>query len=310
MPSFQAFNSVEELADLLQATGLSLQLCQLSGGRLHGRMAMRELGPLRLLRLQVNRRLHCSGSKPAHRQLVALDLAKSQRQAPLRAHGYAMGPDALFGLDTCSEVHLSTPEVLDLGVVMLEHSVLQQHSTAFGGPDLAASALRSNWLEVGPERHRSMGRFLLMLLSAPSGPAAAIQADLVPLLLEAMVHGSGGRADLFPPPARIELVKQVQQWVDDHPSEPISLESLCRQVHTGRRSLLQGFREHLGVGPMAYIKLKRLHGIRRELLKAQPESLTVAGLAARWGFLNPGHFARDYRRLFGELPSQTLNGSR
>jgi len=308
MRACQTFSSVEELADLLQATGLDLHLCQLSGGRLQGRMALKELGGLRLLRLQVNRRLLFAGSKPAHRQLVALDLAMGPRQAPLRAHGVAMLPDTLFGLDARSEVHLSTPELLDLGVVMLERSVLQQSSNEFGGPDLTAPRLSANWLEVGPERHRSLRQLLLTLLSAPTAPAGAIQGDLVPLLLEAMVHGSGCRADLCPPPARIDLVKQVQQWVEDHPGEPISLETLCRQAHVGRRSLLQGFREHLGMGPMAYIKLKRLHGIRRELLRAQPESVTVAGLAARWGFLNPGHFARDYQRLFGVLPSQTLNG--
>lgn len=62
------------------------------------------------------------------------------------------------------------------------------------------------------------------------------------------------------------------------------------------------------MGPMAYIKLHRLHGIRRELLTADPRAVTIGGLALRWGFLNAGHFARDYRRLFGELPSQTLAG--
>jgi AraC family ethanolamine operon transcriptional activator len=25
-----------------------------------------------------------------------------------------------------------------------------------------------------------------------------------------------------------------------------------------------------------------------------------------WGFFNPGHFAGDYRQLFGELPSVTV----
>ena len=29
-------------------------------------------------------------------------------------------------------------------------------------------------------------------------------------------------------------------------------------------------------------------------------------LASRWGFHNAGHFARDYRALFGEQPHETL----
>jgi AraC-like DNA-binding protein len=36
----------------------------------------------------------------------------------------------------------------------------------------------------------------------------------------------------------------------------------------------------------------------------------VNEIAARWGFDHAGNFAADYRRLFGELPSQTLRGQK
>jgi AraC family ethanolamine operon transcriptional activator len=77
-------------------------------------------------------------------------------------------------------------------------------------------------------------------------------------------------------------------------------------VHASRRSLMRGFQEHLGMGPMAYLKLQRLHGVRRQLQSAEPGRATVVELAAAWGFSNAGHFAHDYRHHFGEAPSQTL----
>ena len=92
----------------------------------------------------------------------------------------------------------------------------------------------------------------------------------------------------------------------EHPTEPISLDGLCRQVAAGRRSLMQGFREHLGMGPMTFLKIRRLHGVRRELLAADPQATRISELAARWGFLNPGHFARDYRAMFDEHPGTSL----
>jgi AraC family ethanolamine operon transcriptional activator len=48
--------------------------------------------------------------------------------------------------------------------------------------------------------------------------------------------------------------------------------------------LIQGFQDHLGMGPMAYVKLLRLHGIRRRLLQAEPGEIQIGAMAEAWGF--------------------------
>jgi AraC family ethanolamine operon transcriptional activator len=52
----------------------------------------------------------------------------------------------------------------------------------------------------------------------------------------------------------------------------------------------------------------RLNAVRQELKAASAGTATVREIARRWGFWHTGEFAAAYRRLFGELPSQTLNG--
>jgi AraC family ethanolamine operon transcriptional activator len=106
------------------------------------------------------------------------------------------------------------------------------------------------------------------------------------------------------------MVKEMQQWMRDHPNRPVTLADLCRQAHASRRTLIQGFKDHLGMGPMAYLKLLRLHGIHRTLLQAEPRELQIGTLAGEWGFYNAGHFAADYCRLFGERPRDTLQRPR
>jgi transcriptional regulator GlxA family with amidase domain len=60
---------------------------------------------------------------------------------------------------------------------------------------------------------------------------------------------------------------------------------------------------------MAFVKSVRLQHARRML--QQPEGATsVVSVAFACGFLNPGHFARDYRLAFGELPSATLSAAK
>jgi hypothetical protein len=53
--------------------------------------------------------------------------------------------------------------------------------------------------------------------------------------------------------------------------------------------------------------LRRLHQVREALRNAEPDELTVTSVAAQYGFWQFGRFAGQYRRLFGELPSDTLS---
>ena len=66
-----------------------------------------------------------------------------------------------------------------------------------------------------------------------------------------------------------------------------------------------GLCERYGLGPMAYFKALRLNAVR-VALKVTPAAVSEA--AREFGFHHLGNFAADYRRLFGERPSETLRG--
>ncbi|TMK47760.1 MAG: AraC family transcriptional regulator [Alphaproteobacteria bacterium] len=60
------------------------------------------------------------------------------------------------------------------------------------------------------------------------------------------------------------------------------------------------------MGPIRYLSLRRMHLVRRALLRADPSTTTVTRLATDQGFWELGRFSVAYRALFGESPSQTL----
>ena len=62
------------------------------------------------------------------------------------------------------------------------------------------------------------------------------------------------------------------------------------------------------MSPAKYLKRYRLTQARLRLRAADPVETTVTDVAVSWGFWELGRFAVDYRRLFGECPSQTLRG--
>jgi len=318
------FGCVEHLSQLLAAGGLPLQLTQLGPGVMRGHLLPLALGPVQLLRIRVDRPLLARGDKTPRWQIVCLDLTPPALASASRCHGLLLPATAVCGLAIRGEIHLSVPAGAEVALLAIERSAFGQWCIELGCEGLDEASLQRNWLRLDPDRFEDLRLCLkgvfAMAEAFPAGRrersrAAALQAslalaDLMPLLIEALVHGAERSATLLRPPARIELVMQVQRWLDRHPCQPITLADLCQMVYASRRSLIQGFRDHLGMGPMQFIKLQRLHSVRRSLLLADPAVQTVTAVATQHGFVNAGHFARDYRRQFGERPSDTLRQSR
>lgn len=57
---------------------------------------------------------------------------------------------------------------------------------------------------------------------------------------------------------------------------------------------------------MRFVKARQLRAIREALLAADPTHETVTRIATRFGVWDFSLFARNYKALFGELPSNTL----
>jgi AraC-like DNA-binding protein len=103
-------------------------------------------------------------------------------------------------------------------------------------------------------------------------------------------------------PAQVRL---TAEYIDANWSQPITINALVETSGASARALFKNFAKTYGCSPMQYVKNVRLEKARK-LLTDAGTSQSVTAVAFACGFLNLGHFARDYRNRFGELPSQTL----
>jgi AraC-like DNA-binding protein len=100
-------------------------------------------------------------------------------------------------------------------------------------------------------------------------------------------------------------VKRAEDYVRSHVDEPITLLDMAQAAGVSPRALQEAFKRFRGTSPMQYLRDQRLDHVQADLAgRAQGE--TVTNIAYKWGFTQLGRFARDYRRRFGEAPSQTL----
>lgn len=132
-------------------------------------------------------------------------------------------------------------------------------------------------------------------------------------VLMAWIEAIPGRPDmdgLKTAEARKRLVDKACALTLAQPDQPMTMLALCRDVGASPRKLAYCFREVLGTSPARYLRAVRLNGVRRGLKQPSSAALGVHDVATRWGFWNLGEFAGDYRRQFGELPSETLRRAR
>ena len=103
------------------------------------------------------------------------------------------------------------------------------------------------------------------------------------------------------------LVKQAERWYASRdPQEKPVITEVADAVCVSMRTLNRAFNAWTGVSPGRYFDLLRLHNFRKQLLEMNLDSpVTNAAFAA--GFNHLGRLAADYRKLFGETPSATLN---
>ncbi len=98
----------------------------------------------------------------------------------------------------------------------------------------------------------------------------------------------------------------AEEFIDGRLANPLHVADIAVAVRVSVPTLNRAFRKCHGMGPSAFVKLRRLERVRTELIRAEPQETTVSHVAANYGFWQLSHFAADYKRAFHERPSETL----
>jgi AraC family ethanolamine operon transcriptional activator len=106
------------------------------------------------------------------------------------------------------------------------------------------------------------------------------------------------------------LVSETEDYVDAAGGRPVHISEICSALKVSRRSLHRAFSDTFGVGPVAYLRRRRLSAVRSVLSRSDPATISIGDVAFEYGFPEPGRFAAYYRALFGESPSDTFRSTR
>lgn len=135
----------------------------------------------------------------------------------------------------------------------------------------------------------------------------SITGALIPLLAAALKSFDGHSVERTPfTQRRFAAVRACERYMRENLDRSLTILDLSRICGMRARSLINAFEAVTGLSPMDYLKRLRLTEVRRSLLRADHSRTRIINVATDWGFWHMGHFARDYRAMFGESPSRTL----
>jgi AraC-like DNA-binding protein len=158
---------------------------------------------------------------------------------------------------------------------------------------------------------RRLFRFLVDQLGSsergvPPLALAELEQSVIVSFLCANRHDESRLLDREPVGTAPWQVRRAEEYIEAHWDQPITVEALAVAAGASARSLFHFFKESRGYAPMVFVKQVRLRHARR-MLMLPTETTSVTSVAFDCGFTNLGHFAKDYGKSFGELPSATLN---
>jgi AraC family ethanolamine operon transcriptional activator len=261
----------------------------------------------------------CSGTVLRGRVSVVLDTGN--RGATCQ-HGQRMFEEQALGVYGSGAEHFSRSAPGEYFYVPFCEARFDEAYRAVAGMD---STLRpGEFRRVRPPDLRwqaLLGTIAAIRTQAEDAPEAfgdpRVQAAVERSLLSAIVltvatdrdHPGPGSTRRLAACERSAVVRRAREHLRAHAHTPVYLLDLCRAAGVSERTLRDAFLEHCGMAPMRYPKLRRLHQVRRTLRASGPRSASVKAAALANGFWDLSRFAVEYRRLFGESPSQTLQST-
>jgi AraC-like DNA-binding protein len=244
---------------------------------------------------------------------AAIIFATDQDQPAIHVSGVVLASGYIIAWNSKRRAHHWSAAACRWGSMSLTHEDLAATGRAIIGRELTAPSWAHRIrplpavLEGLSNPHEAAGR---LAKTAPDILAhTEVARALEQALVQAMVLCIGGGVTTESSRAHhrhAEIMRRLEAVLEANPDRTLYAAELCAATGASDRTLRACCQEHLGMSPMRYLWLRRMHLARRGLRVANPAATTVTEIATSYGFWELGRFSVAYRSLFGESPSAAL----
>ena len=244
---------------------------------------------------------------------LALFFLTGEDQASTRHSGRVLAFDEIVASAAGSMHHLRTDGPCHWATLSMSRGDFTSTSNALVGRDLIEPSVTRYYRSPLPavsrliklhQAAKELADKRAEILAQPESARALEQALLHAMItcLGESVPGQTSWGALH----HTTIIARFEDILAANYDRPLHLPEICAAIGVSERTLRVSCMEHLGMGPIRYLWLRRMHLAHRALVRTAPGTATVTEIATDNGFWELGRFAVAYRALFGEAPSTSL----
>lgn len=242
-------------------------------------------------------------------------MAPFRRSLSGHLNGVAFTPGVLNAYGPHAEIAGASTGALQFGLISFAPKALDRTARALGveldlpnqGEFRAVHAV--DW----PRLRKAFARLRRMVCDEREDPSSGREASIIAdTLLELATRSFGGDANCEIPVQHarrnsLHITRVCEERAAAARYQGVTLADLCAASGVSERRVRHAFYETYGMSPTAYLRIAALHDVRNALLLGPPMRDAVSRAASDFGFWHLSRFAGQYRALFGESPSATLD---
>lgn len=295
-------SGILDQTELVSLTNPTISWAQLENGKLDVKYRVVQAGPLVVSSRTASLAIQIEGALEPNRTSIAT--IESLRSGA-RWCGHKVDSETVAvsrGVLDLRTAGLSTTSA----IVVNERELQAQLPNSLDAADLL-ERLNCSGVSHSPDNAACFRQFVESVCFTREMPAQRIVGTLIPLLVATLTKTDPHSVERDDASSRrFRAVRTCEKYMREHLDTHLTLLDLSVVCGMRSRTLTNAFGAVTGFGPMEYLKRLRLSGVRRALQSANRSQIKVIDVAMEWGFWHMSHFARDYRIMFGESPSQTI----
>jgi AraC-like DNA-binding protein len=298
------FSSVEEVEETFLNMGIHQEMQQLGRGSFQADLAVRSTELADLFADRYSKACRMKLESPP--DTVGLLFFRSANDK-LLASGANVANNKLFFQPKGVVANLVTPNLGGSEVIAITDSRFNKLFET-----LCPNQSRPERMTVIEGNPRQLDRLRRAILKLLNQPASCLDKEDISNLLAATIAWIGDSTGQWQPKdLRVHescrrIARLTEEYIQEHYTNAIHMEDICRVTGVGVRTLQRCFREYFDVNISEYILSVRLQNAHRELVASHRSEKTVSHIALKHGFTHFGRFSALFSQRYGDFPSKVL----